>query len=431
MTLDINPQRLLTRLHALSQITDPARPYTRRAFTDLHQRGREWLRGEMESAGLTVTLNAGGNLLGRREGAADLPSVMLGSHTDTVVGGGRYDGVLGVLAALEVAHTLSDAGRVLQRPLEVVDFLSEEPSDYGASCVGSRALAGALTPELLSQTNPAGETLAEAMRRAGARPEELSGPLRPAGSLAAYLELHIEQGPVLEAAGVPVGIVGGIVGIERHELTLTGRPDHAGTTPMILRRDALVAASRCVTLLSQRANEASLNAPLVATAGQLRVLPGNSNVVPGEAVLGFEARALDAARLSAFVAAFLEDAEQAAAHLGVQLRSRLVSRAAPLRCSALIQQAVAAACEALSLPHLPLVSGAGHDAMWVGQLAPAGMLFVPSAAGRSHAPDELTHEADVLAGARALLGAAVELDRVLANGSAHPFPPHLTSQGGA
>ncbi|GGR25720.1 Zn-dependent hydrolase [Deinococcus ruber] len=415
MIPQIGAARLLTRLNELASLTDPARPYTRRAFTPLYERGRVWLRAEMERAGLSVTLDAGGNLSGRREGSTPgAATLMIGSHTDTVVGGGRFDGILGVLAALEVAHCLHDAGHELSHALEVVDFLSEEPSDYGASCVGSRALAGTLTPELLAQTNAHGETLETAMRRAGARPEVLRGPLREAGSIAAYLELHIEQGPVLETAGVPIGVVSGIVGIERWELTFSGRPDHAGTTPMALRQDALVGAAGCVSLLRQLALEADQQAPLVATVGQLRVSPGNSNVIPGEVVLIFEARALNAQRLSDFVAGFLEQAETLANGADVRLSAKLVSRAAPLVCDAQIQTAVKAACADLELPCLTLPSGAGHDAMQVGRLAPAGMLFVPSVGGRSHTPDELTHEADVLAGARVLLGAVLKLDEAVA-----------------
>ena len=417
MRPEINAARLLTRLDELAQLTDPQRPYTRRAFTPLYELGRAWLRAEMETAGLRVSLDAGGNLIGRREGSVPhAPTLMLGSHTDTVVGGGRFDGILGVLAALEVAHSLHDAGHELTHPLEVVDFLSEEPSDYGASCVGSRALAGTLTPELLAQTNAAGETLEAALRRAGARPELLHGPLREPGSVAAYLELHIEQGPVLETAGIPIGVVSGIVGIERWELTFTGRPDHAGTTPMTLRQDALVAAAGSIVILQRRALEASHDAPLVATVGQLRVSPGNSNVIPGEVVLVFEARALDAARLSGFVADFLAKADRQARMYDVRLTSRMVSRAAPLACDASIQSAVQSACADLNLSCVTLASGAGHDAMQVGQIAPAGMLFVPSVQGRSHAPDELTHAPDVLAGAWVLLGAVLRLDQELGVG---------------
>lgn len=409
----IDEQRLLSRLDALAALTEPQRPYTRRAFTSLHAQGREWLKQQMQEAGLTVHLDDAGNLIGRREGRrAHAQTLMLGSHTDTVVGGGRYDGMLGVLAALEVAQVLFENGTVLEHALEIVDFLSEEPSDYGCSCVGSRGLAGTLTPALLAGTNAAGETLAEAMIRAGARPERLTGPQR--SDLAAYLELHIEQGPVLEHAGVPLGVVSGIVGIERYELTFSGQPDHAGTTPMTLRRDALVAAARCIDELHRQAFEASRHTALVATTGQLRVHPNNSNVVPGEVVMGFEARTQDAAELTAFTTRFIGQAGEIAERLGVALRHRLVSRAAPLHCDPRIQQALRETSDQLGFRALTLPSGAGHDAMQVGLLAPAGMLFVPSVAGRSHCPEEFTPPADLLAGAQVMLHTTLRLDKIFA-----------------
>jgi N-carbamoyl-L-amino-acid hydrolase len=416
LTPDIRAERLLARLDALAALTDPARPYTRRAFTPDYERGRDWLWAEMQGAGLSVVLDEGGNLIGSRAGRELGASLMLGSHTDTVVGGGRFDGILGVLAALEVADSLRDAGLTLRHRLEIVDFLSEEPSDYGASCVGSRALAGTLTPAHLEGQNAAGETLAQAMQRAGAAPERLTGPLREVGSIAAYLELHIEQGPVLESAGISIGIVQGIVGIERFELTFGGRADHAGTTPMGMRQDALLAAARAVDLLHSRAEAANLqhpDAPLVATVGQLRVWPGNSNVVPDRVQLVFEARTLNAQTLSDFTGEFVQAAAEGARALGVTLEARLVSRAAPLTCDGRVQAALARACQHCDLPFLTLLSGAGHDAMQIGQLAPAGMLFVPSAGGRSHTPDEFTPAADLIAGARVLLHAALDLDRTL------------------
>lgn len=410
--LQINETRFLARLADLAQITEPERPHTRRAFTDLYLQGREWLKKEMEAAGLSVHLDAAGNLIGRREGTdPNAKTLMLGSHTDTVVGGGRFDGILGVLAALEVAQALQDSGTQLHHALEIVDFLSEEPSDYGASCVGSRGMAGTLTPALLAQTNAAGETLEAAMRRMGAKPEVLTGPQR--NDLAAFLELHIEQGPVLEHEQKAIGIVSGIVAIERYELTFAGQPDHAGTTPMHLRRDALVAAAHCITALHTQANEEAKHIPLVATVGQMRVFPNNSNVVPGKVVLGFEARTLNAADLERFTSNYLSWCEETAARHNIVLEHRLVSRAAPLVCDSRIQGALAEACAELGLPQRTMHSGAGHDAMQVGRLAPAGMLFVPSVRGRSHCPDELTHDQDLLGGARVLLHTTLKLDALL------------------
>src|SRR5690625_3510572 len=205
--MQVNGERIMARISRLAQFTKADRPYTRRAFTDLYLQARNWLRGEFETAGLTPRLDEGANLFGERAGReSGLGALLLGSHIDTVAGGGRFDGIAGVITALEVAQVLHENGVRLRYDLGIVDFLSEEPSDYGASCVGSRALVGTLSEAMLARSNPAGETLAAAITRMGGAPERLTGPLAEAGSIRAYLELHIEQGPVLEQAGAPLGI---------------------------------------------------------------------------------------------------------------------------------------------------------------------------------------------------------------------------------
>src|SRR5690606_14233533 len=209
--LRVDGARIMRRIAALARLTEPDRPYTRRAFTDLYLEGREWLEGEFRQAGLDPRLDAGANLVGERPGRRPgLGALTLGSHTDTVPGGGRFDGIGGVVCALEVAQVLNESGVRLEHPLRVVDFLSEEPSDYGASCVGSRAMVGTLTPAMLAKANAEGAPLADAIARMGGRPAELTRPLVAPGEVAAFLELHIEQGPVLESRGLPIGVVGGI-----------------------------------------------------------------------------------------------------------------------------------------------------------------------------------------------------------------------------
>ncbi len=243
----VDPDRLWTDVMALAAITDPERPYTRRSFSALFLKGREWLARRFDEAGLDVRIDTAGNLIGRREGAdAGLKTIMLGSHSDTVPSGGRFDGIAGVIAALETARSLTDAAVVLRHPLEVVDFLAEEPSEYGLSCVGSRGMAGALEADMLALKNSTGEPLGSGLRRVGGDPERLAESKR--ADIDAFLELHIEQGVVLESEGVDVGIVTSIVGIRRMEIAFEGEADHAGTTPMGLRRDALVAGARTVEL---------------------------------------------------------------------------------------------------------------------------------------------------------------------------------------
>ena len=218
-----------------------------------------------------------------------------------MLSGGRYDGIIGVLAGIEVAHTLHEHGVALRHPFEVIDFLSEEPSDYGISCVGSRALSGKLDAAMLAARNPEGETLAQAIARIGGDPAALTAPLRPAGGTAAFIELHIEQGPVLEARGLPIGVVTNIVGIRRVQITVEGQPDHAGTTPMDIRRDALVGAARIIDGAHRQASAASGKPHyVVATVGRLSLTPNAANAVPGRVELTLEMRSDSDAVLDAF-----------------------------------------------------------------------------------------------------------------------------------
>ncbi len=311
----INAGRLWQRLEALAGITDPAIPFTRRSFSALHADGRAQLQTWFEEAGLAVGLDTAANLIGRRAGReAGLPPLMAGSHSDTVPNGGRFDGIAGVLTALEAAHCLADSGHVLRHPLEIIDFLAEEPSTYGMSCVGSRILGGRLGRDGLNLTNSEGETLAEGIRRMGGDPDRLADAVREAGSVAAYVELHIEQGPVLENGGIAVGIVTGIVGITRYAITVEGRPDHAGNTPMDMRQDALTAAARLVLKAEEEAWALNHSTGFfVGTVGQLAVEPNAANVVPGRVRLTVEFRSgSDAARRS-FIASLRQFADEVAA----------------------------------------------------------------------------------------------------------------------
>jgi len=404
-------ERLKGRLDALSQLTDPHLPYTRRAFTERYLEGRAWLEREFRAAGLETHTDAGGNLVGRLKGKASR-ALVLGSHTDTVRTGGRFDGILGVLSALEVAQTLFENGVELRHSLEVVDFLSEEPSDYGGlSCVGSRAWAGTLSESMLALENAGGERLEQAMKRMGADLERVrQGPLRRPEELAAYLELHIEQGPALEHSGTPIGIVTGIAGIERWKLSVLGQADHAGTTPMKLRKDALVGASSVILELNARA---SATHNLMATIGVLKLSPGAANVVPERVDLLSDTRSIDAEALERFNTDFLEWAGAFLEQAGLRFEFERVSRSAPTVCDPRVLEAIRAAARKRGHTWLELPSGAGHDGAHLARLCPVGMIFVPSVGGRSHTPEELTLERDLLAGTEVLLETVLELDRTL------------------
>jgi beta-ureidopropionase / N-carbamoyl-L-amino-acid hydrolase len=411
----IDADRLWRRIAALSEITDPERPWTRRSFTPRFLEGREWLAAEFRAAGLETRIDAGGNLVGRLAGAdPSLKPIVLGSHSDTVPSGGRYDGILGVLAALEVAQSFLERGDRLRHSLEIYDFLAEEPSEFGLSCIGSRALAGALTDEMLTFTRPDGMTLSEGVRYVGGRPEELASVRRAPGSVAAYVEVHIEQGRVLESEGIAIGVVTDIVGIRRQRITVSGRADHAGATPMPLRADALVGAARLIEAAYTRATARSHDPrPLVATFGRIEVSPNAANAVPGEAVLTLEVRSGDEEAVKAFGDRLLKDLAPELEAMRLSVKSEPISHMSPTACAPVVRSAIEAAATSLGLSTRDLPSGAGHDGVFVARTGPIGMIFVPCLDGRSHAPEESIEPHQAADGARVLAETVRLLDAKL------------------
>ncbi|MDX3805428.1 hydantoinase/carbamoylase family amidase [Bosea thiooxidans] len=400
----IDQDRLWRRIEALSRITDPERPWTRRSFTQRFLEGRDWLAAEFRAAGLETEIDVAGNLIGRLAGADPaLKPILIGSHSDTVPSGGRYDGILGVLAGLEVAQSFSERGDRLRHTLEVVDFLAEEPSEFGLSCIGSRALAGTLTEQHLALARPDGMTLREGIAFVGGRPEALASVKRPAGGTAAYVEVHIEQGRVLENERIPIGIVTDIVGIRRERITVTGRADHAGATPMPLRADALVGAAKLVEAAYKRALATVRdNQPLVATFGCIEVSPNAANAVPGEAILTLEVRSGNEAAVKAFGEALVRDLRPALEELRLTIAVEPISDVAPTACAPEIRAAIASASASLGLATCDLPSGAGHDGVHIAHIGPVGMIFVPCLEGRSHAPEESITPEQAGDGARVL-----------------------------
>ncbi len=402
-----NAERLAADIETLAAITNPEQPYTRRPFTELFQRGRQWLRKEMEAAGLSVTLDAAGNLVGRQAGHEDLPPLMIGSHTDTVAGGGRFDGVIGIVGGLEIVRCLNELGIRLRHPLEVVDFLAEEPTDFGVSTVGSRGMVGALSPELLAKTNEQGRPLSEALAELGGRPEEVPGKVRHRGDIAAYLEMHIEQGPVLDQAGIPLASVTGIAGIRRFTVTIDGESNHAGTTPMELRRDALVAASRFV-IESELVFRSEANS--VGTIGYIQISPNMANVVPGQAELIVEMRSIDPQIIDRIDERLHQKAQEVAQERGISIRMSPLTDATPVQADPRLIEITTQACRQTDPRALVLPSGAGHDATQIGTIAPIGMIFVPSRNGISHNPAEWTDMEDIALGVQAMARALVLAD---------------------
>ncbi|NPD14746.1 Zn-dependent hydrolase [Xinfangfangia sp. D13-10-4-6] len=402
--LRISQSRIADDLAALSAITDPGRPWTRRAFSPRFDEGRRWLAARFAAAGLAVTTDAGGNLLGRRAGSGALGTILLGSHSDTVPDGGRFDGVAGVVAALEVARMLNEHGLRLRHDLCVADFLAEEVSVFGVSCIGSRAMAG-VRPDAWSGLEYQGRSLAQAIRDVGGDPDVSA----KADDVKAFFELHIEQGLVLQNAATDLGLVTAIAGITRIEVTLTGRPDHAGTTPMDLRADALVAGAGLVTDIAAEAGRlAQLGSHFTATVGEFSITPGAANVVPGSVRLLIDARAVERPRIEGFIA-WLQ-ARLGQLPKGITAAHQILSDNPPTPMDPGLIALSEGAADRLGASRIRMASGAGHDAAFIARIAPAAMIFVPSLDGRSHCPEEFSEISDIALGAEVMAEAILAFD---------------------
>ena len=414
--MKINAQRVWERLSTLATITEPDSPWTRRSFTPKFLQGRKWIAHQFEQAGLVVSMDAGGNLIARLEGADPaLPPILVGSHSDSVPAGGRFDGMLGVIAALEIAQSLQERGEQLRHPLEVVDFLAEEPSEFGLSCIGSRALVGRLDEAMLALTRPDGMTLREAIQYVGGNPDALHEPCRRPGSIAAYLELHIEQGKILESRKLDVGIVTGIAAIRRTRLIVTGRADHAGQTPMNDRADALVGAARLIDGAYRKALAASTpDVPLVATVGRIeQIRPNAANAVAGSVELILECRSADEQAVVSFCDDLVASLSADFQTLGLAVHIATLSHVPATPCSDAIQKMIAQAAESLNKSACALPSGAGHDGMFVSHIAPFGMIFTPCRHGRSHTPEEWLEPEQAAVGVEVMFETVMLLDRSL------------------
>lgn len=389
----------MARCDALAAFTDDPGRLTRAYGTAAHRRAQEVVAGWMREAGMSVRRDAVGNLIGRAEAARpDAGTLILGSHLDTVRDAGKYDGALGVLVAIAVV-----SGRYLPFAVEVIAFADEEGLRFQTTYLGSRALAGTLDPAALAAADQDGVTVATAIRAFGGDPDHLAAARRRPDALLGYVEVHIEQGPVLEALNLPVGIVTAIAGQTRIAVEFAGEAGHAGTVPMELRRDALCAAADLVLAVEETARTL---AGLVATVGRLAVEPGAGNVVPGRAALTIDVRhAEDAVRTTA-ADAIAARALEIARRRGIELAWRVVQATPAVSCAAGLTEALAAAVAAAGHPVHRLPSGAGHDAVALAAIAPVALLFVRCQGGVSHHPAEAVTAADVAA-------AVAVLDRLL------------------
>ena len=397
----IDAARIMERCDALARHSELPGGLTRVFLSPEGRAASEQVLAWMRAAGMHAALDAIGNVSGRYEGERPgAPCVMLGSHLDTVRDAGRYDGMLGVISAIECVQALTAAGKRRPFAIEVVAFGDEEGVRFGTTLLGSRAVAGILDPAVLETKDAQGITIAQALRAAGLDPADLPKVARGKGAVLAYAELHIEQGPVLEAEGLALGVVTAINGFSRLRATLSGMAGHAGTVPMALRRDALAGAAECVLAVERIAQA---NPELVGTVGRLEARPGAINVIPGEVMFTIDFRApRDPLRESAV-------AEAIAAVQAVARRRRLEAKVEPLQslgvtpCAEWLMAQMDAAVAAQGERVRRLPSGAGHDGMALKAIADIAMLFVRCRGGVSHNPAEAISAADAGAGARALL----------------------------
>jgi hydantoinase/carbamoylase family amidase len=406
----IDADRLARDLRGLSRIgLNEDGSVTRVAFSVAELRARHYMIHLLQQAGLSVRVDGIGNLIGRLDGERSRPAVALGSHVDSVPHGGRFDGAVGVVAALEVARVIREAGVPLRRPLEVLVFAAEESSRFGFSTIGSSAMAGASDPDrLLALTDKNGERLGEILGRFGITRDDVVAVRRPAGEVGDYLELHIEQGRVLAEEGKRLGVVRSIAAPCRLKVTYRGRADHSGATPMLLRRDALVAAARLVAHVEDVC-VAPRAVPVVGTVGVIDAKPGAMNVIPGEATLWIDLRSTSLAERTVCRDAVLAQARGLAEARGLQLDVQTLMEDAPVAMDAELTALLARVCGEQRIDSLMMDSGAGHDAMQMAHIARAGMLFVPSREGISHNPREWTSTEDIALGAEVLLQAVLRL----------------------
>ncbi len=396
---EIDGPRLLERLRALGRVgKDASGALTRLALSDADKAGRDLLVSWLREAGLTVTIDAIGNIFGSWGDFNDQPPVMIGSHIDTVINAGIYDGCYGVLVALSVIETLQQRGTQPSRPVMLAAFTNEEGVRYQPDMMGSLVYAGGYSLELaLSAVGTDGSILRDELARIGYAGEIAPGGVRPA----CYLELHIEQGPVLEAEHYTIGAVDSLQGISWQRLNITGAANHAGTTPIAMRRDAGLAAARVITFLRNEAT--SSGGTTVATVGTVRFEPNAINIIPSRAVCTVDLRDPDEQRLQAAERRLSRFLAQLAADENVEIEVERLVRFEPVTFDQDLVRRIESAAKARGYPYRRTTSGAGHDAQMMAGICPAAMIFVPSREGISHNPLEHTDEADLMAGANVLL----------------------------
>ena len=406
-TLSVNSNRIESRIFELAKfgVDEKGRGY-RVAYTKGDIEGRAWFMELMKKAGLDPTIDAAGNIIGKRKGKnTSLKPIAFGSHIDMVPDGGNYDGTLGSISALEVIEILNENNVVTEHPLEVIIFANEE-----GGTIGSMAMAGNLTAEGLKQKSQSGLTQAEGIKALGGNPDNIQSAKRNKGDIHAWLELHIEQGGILEREKIQIGVVEGIVGIVHWEVTVEGFANHAGATPMNLRQDALLSASKFIIAVNEVVN--SVKGTQVGTVGKIAVQPGAYNVIPGKVVLGLEIRDLNAAKIEML----FKEMEKRAATIATSTKTKIsferqANESKPALTDKKLQQIINTSAKGLGFTTKFMQSGAGHDSQEIAEIAPAAMIFIPSVGGISHSPKEFSTATDMANGANVLLQTILKIDK--------------------
>jgi N-carbamoyl-L-amino-acid hydrolase len=403
--LRVNGARLNGWIAQFDKVGRTATGINRVAYSPADVAGREFTLGLFRDAGLTPRIDTAGNILGRLDGTdRSLAPILIGSHVDSVTDGGNYDGVVGSFGAIEVARSLREQGVRLRHPLDVVIWSNEE-----GGTIGSKSATGQITPADLDKVARSGKTIREGIGIVGGNVAKLAEAVKKKGDIAYYMELHIEQGGLLEKAGRQIGVVEGIVGLKWTEVTITGFANHAGTTPMDQRHDAMLAAAKFTVAI----NDAVRSVPgrTVVTVGRVNVSPNTTNVIPGQVVLTIDLRDLDAAKVSHFQQTFERLGTEIGKATGTTFAFKSLVDSDPAIADPRLMQWIDASAASLGLTRQRMPSGAGHDAQEVAHIAPMGMIFVPSVGGISHSPKEFTKPDDVTNGANVLLNAVVAADK--------------------
>jgi N-carbamoyl-L-amino-acid hydrolase len=403
--LRVNGQRLNANLTELAVFGKTPEGGTHRlAYSDADLQARQYAMKLMRDAKLNVSIDAAGNIIGRRAGRdAGLKPLMIGSHIDSVPAGGSYDGQVGSMGAIEVARTLSDNNVQLRHPLEVVLFQNEE-----GGTVGSVAIGRGLTEKELNLVANSKKTIREGIKFIGGEPEKLSSVVRKKGDIAAYVELHIEQGGILYQEKIAIGVVEGIVGVFWWDVSIEGFANHAGTTPMNQRRDALLAAARYIDAVNRVVT--SIPGRQVGTVGRIQAFPGAFNIVPGKVTTSLGLRDLDAAKVQSMFEKIQAEVRKIEAATGTKFEFKQVNSSQPAPTDVRIRRVIDDSAKQLGMTTRLMPSGAGHDAQEIAHLCPIGMIFIPSRDGISHSPREFSTPEDIANGANVLLHTLLKLD---------------------